>query len=192
MAINLEMPRKLEAVIDMAHKGAAEIFRPISRKYDLAEHAYPKELDLLASLVDGMGDSGQGQGAGAAGVSTNIRFRSEDRGLVVSIVTEGVLFEAGSAVLRPEGRVILDGIAATFGPHRIMAHEHWTPDEYRRDLPTNVRVQDGNTKAVTEYYAKVIFLCGERDCVLRSATISSWTCLPTSTRPATPSAPRCP
>src|SRR6476619_2764423 len=31
-------------------------------------------------------------GAGAAGVSTNIRFRNEDRGLVVSIVTEGVLF----------------------------------------------------------------------------------------------------
>ena len=29
MAINLELPAKLEAVIDMAHKGAAEILRPI-------------------------------------------------------------------------------------------------------------------------------------------------------------------
>ncbi len=54
MAINLEMPRKLEAVIDMAHTGAAEIFRPISRKYDLAEHAYPIELDTVASLFEGI------------------------------------------------------------------------------------------------------------------------------------------
>ena len=54
MAINLEMPRKLEAVIDMAHTGAAEILRPISRKYDLAEHAYPVELDTVASLFEGI------------------------------------------------------------------------------------------------------------------------------------------
>jgi acyl-CoA dehydrogenase len=54
MAINLEMPRKLQAVIDMAHDGAAEMLRPISRKYDLAEHAYPVELDTLADLFDGL------------------------------------------------------------------------------------------------------------------------------------------
>ena len=54
MAINLELPAKLEAVIDMAHKGAAEILRPISRKYDLDEHAYPVELDTIATLFEGM------------------------------------------------------------------------------------------------------------------------------------------
>ncbi|MET0453313.1 MAG: acyl-CoA dehydrogenase family protein [Mycobacterium sp.] len=54
MAINLEMPRKLQAVIDMAHDGAAEMLRPISRKYDLAEHAYPVELDTLSDLFDGL------------------------------------------------------------------------------------------------------------------------------------------
>src|SRR3978361_1144216 len=54
MAINLEMPRKLQAVIDMAHQGAAEMLRPISRKYDLAEHAYPVELDTLADLFEGV------------------------------------------------------------------------------------------------------------------------------------------
>ena len=52
MAINLEMPKKLQAVIDMAHDGAAEMLRPISRKYDLAEHAYPIELDTLATLFE--------------------------------------------------------------------------------------------------------------------------------------------
>ncbi|MGH3423851.1 MAG: acyl-CoA dehydrogenase family protein [Nocardioidaceae bacterium] len=66
--INLEAPRKFRAFIDQTHHVASEFLRSNSRKYDLAEHAYPKELDLLASLVDGLGDSGQSQGAGASGV----------------------------------------------------------------------------------------------------------------------------
>ncbi|MER5838471.1 hypothetical protein ABT116_49380 [Streptomyces sp. NPDC002130] len=43
--INLELPKKLKASANQAHQVAAQIFRPISRKYDLAEHEYPVELD---------------------------------------------------------------------------------------------------------------------------------------------------
>jgi acyl-CoA dehydrogenase len=57
MAINLELPRKLEAVIEKAHQGAAEMLRPISRKYDVAEHAYPVELDTLATLFEGLSEA---------------------------------------------------------------------------------------------------------------------------------------
>ncbi|WP_328352892.1 acyl-CoA dehydrogenase family protein [Mycobacterium sp. NBC_00419] len=57
MAINLEMPRKLEAVIEKAHQAAAEMLRPISRKYDLSEHAYPVELDTLATLFEGLSEA---------------------------------------------------------------------------------------------------------------------------------------
>ena len=57
MAINLEMPKKLQAVIDKGHQGAAEMLRPISRKYDLAEHAYPVELDTLAALFEGISEA---------------------------------------------------------------------------------------------------------------------------------------
>ncbi len=57
MAIYLEMPRKLEAVIDIAHEGAARMLRPISRKYDLDEHAYPVELDTLATLFEALSES---------------------------------------------------------------------------------------------------------------------------------------
>ncbi|MDO5504284.1 MAG: acyl-CoA dehydrogenase family protein [Actinomycetia bacterium] len=49
---------------------ADEVFRPISRKYDLAEHDYPVELDLVSALIDGMGDSGKHKGAGASGVGS--------------------------------------------------------------------------------------------------------------------------
>jgi acyl-CoA dehydrogenase len=57
MAINLEIPTKLQAVIEKGHQGAAEMIRPISRKYDLKEHAYPVELDTLASLFEGISDA---------------------------------------------------------------------------------------------------------------------------------------
>ena len=68
MTINLESPKKFRAFIDQANQVADSFLRANSRKYDLAEHEYPKELDLLASLIDGMSDSGEGLGAGAAGV----------------------------------------------------------------------------------------------------------------------------
>ncbi|TDO48390.1 acyl-CoA dehydrogenase [Kribbella sp. VKM Ac-2527] len=66
--INLETPRKFRAFVHQAHQVAAEMLRPNSRRYDLAEHAYPKELDMLAAMVDGLGASGTGSGAGAGGV----------------------------------------------------------------------------------------------------------------------------
>jgi acyl-CoA dehydrogenase len=72
MAINLEMPKKLQAVIDMAHDGAAEMLRPISRKYDLAEHAYPVELDTLADLFEGL------QGAATISFAGAEAFRDAD------------------------------------------------------------------------------------------------------------------
>jgi acyl-CoA dehydrogenase len=65
--INLETPKKAGALINQAYQAAAEVFRPISRKYDTAEHTYPAELDMFAALLDGLNSSGEG-GAGAAGV----------------------------------------------------------------------------------------------------------------------------
>ncbi|WP_455901435.1 acyl-CoA dehydrogenase family protein [Rhodococcus gordoniae] len=65
--INLELPRKLKASANQAHQVAAQIFRPISRKYDLAEHEYPVELDTMAAMVEGLNDSGQGAAGATLG-----------------------------------------------------------------------------------------------------------------------------
>ncbi|MDJ0392064.1 acyl-CoA dehydrogenase family protein [Rhodococcus sp. G-MC3] len=65
--INLELPKKLRAQANQAHQVAAEIFRPISRKYDLAEHEYPVELDTMASMVEGMSDAGNEIGGATGG-----------------------------------------------------------------------------------------------------------------------------
>jgi acyl-CoA dehydrogenase len=74
--INLESPKKFKPLISQAHQVAEEVLRPNSRKYDLAEHAYPKELDMLAALIDGLNDSGSG-GAGATGVRSDESKASE-------------------------------------------------------------------------------------------------------------------
>ncbi|MFO0695149.1 MAG: acyl-CoA dehydrogenase family protein [Polyangiales bacterium] len=66
--IRMEAPKRFKPLVMQAHQVAANVFRPISRKYDLAEHTYPKELDMLAALMDGMSETGATGGAGAAGL----------------------------------------------------------------------------------------------------------------------------
>ena len=62
-----QFPEQLwQHLVDQAHETAINVLRPISHKYDKAEHAYPKELNMLAALLDGMNESGEGVGAANA------------------------------------------------------------------------------------------------------------------------------
>jgi acyl-CoA dehydrogenase len=82
--INLEIPKKFGGLVAQSHQVATEIFRPNSRKYDTAEHDYPKELDMLAAVIDGMNESGALGGAGAGtvggGSSSNGSSKPGDSG----------------------------------------------------------------------------------------------------------------
>ncbi|MCV2489502.1 flagellar motor protein MotB [Geodermatophilus sp. YIM 151500] len=51
----------------------------------------------------------------AAGFPDAARYEIDERGLVVHIVADAVLFDAESAFLRPEGARILDAVAPTLG-----------------------------------------------------------------------------
>jgi acyl-CoA dehydrogenase len=77
MAINLEVPKKFEVLVTQAHQVAIEVFRANSRKYDSAEHTYPKELDMLAAVIEGGGSAGEA-GAGAVGGGNGASARGED------------------------------------------------------------------------------------------------------------------
>ena len=68
MAISLDDPKKFKPLVSQAHQVAMNMLRPISRKYDKAEHEYPTELDMLAAMIDGLSESGASEGAGASGV----------------------------------------------------------------------------------------------------------------------------
>jgi alkylation response protein AidB-like acyl-CoA dehydrogenase len=90
MAINLELPKKLEAVIDMAHNGAAEMLRPISRKWDLREHEYPVELDTLATLFEGISGANAiafaGAEAFAAGETRDVNHNGANMSAVLNVM----------------------------------------------------------------------------------------------------------
>lgn len=121
MAINLEMPRKLQAVIEKGHQGAAEMLRPISRKYDLREHDYPVELDTLATLFEGIseaktisfagteaftrdgdGPKGNVNGANMSALLNALEVSWGDVALLLSVPYQGLGNAAISSVATPE------------------------------------------------------------------------------------------
>jgi acyl-CoA dehydrogenase len=127
----LELPKKLELVVNQAHQVAKNIFRPISRKYDRAEHDYPKELDMLAALMDGLNAGGGSKGAGietlqqdeghgegvrnGGNMSTCVGMTElcwGDLGLALSIPRQGLGNAAITAVGNPEQKERFGGVWA--------------------------------------------------------------------------------
>lgn len=84
--INLELPKHLKAGMKQAEQVATQIFRPISRKYDLAEHEYPVELDTLASMMAAMEDAGQAAAGAAGGRSNKERVGVQNGGNMKSLL----------------------------------------------------------------------------------------------------------
>lgn len=97
--IDLEVPKKLRPLLGQARSMAEEVFRPISRKYDRAEHSYPVELDLVSAVIDGLGKSGTGQGAGARG-STRV---ADGEVAAVGSGRSGKAVGAGGGVVNKNG-----------------------------------------------------------------------------------------
>lgn len=119
--INLEIPKKLKPISQQARMVAVNVFRPISRKYDTAEHTYPEELDMLAALLDGANDGGGTQasvsklsqasddkdkgvknGGNMATVLGMVELCWGDVGLALTIPRQGLGNAAIAAVATPE------------------------------------------------------------------------------------------
>jgi chemotaxis protein MotB len=62
----------------------------------------------------------------AVGLGDTVKFRLESRGLVVTIVTDKVLFDPGQAELRAEGREVVDKLAAAISrlPNKLAVEGH--------------------------------------------------------------------
>jgi len=180
--IHLEIPKKLRAFVEQAHQVGEHVFRPISRKYDTAEHTYPKELDILASLLRGMGEAGATKGAGAGQVSRDKEDEGENRngsniatalgmaelcwgdiGLALTIPGQGLGNSAISAVGSDEQR-------KRFG--KLWAAMAITEPEAGSD-PSAVRTTaklDGDECVING--EKIFVTCGERaDAVVVWATL---------------------
>ena len=56
------------------------------------------------------------QALDAQGLGHTVDFRYDERGLVITIVTDEVLFDPGRADLQPAGRAVLDAVGPTLAP----------------------------------------------------------------------------
>ncbi|MEM7435472.1 MAG: acyl-CoA dehydrogenase family protein [Myxococcota bacterium] len=126
----LELPKNLKALKNQAHQIAKNVFRPISQKYDQAEHLYPKELDMLAALMDGLNAGGDQSGTGVSGFKQEaggdeVRNGSNmagcvgvtelcwgDVGLALTIPRQGLGNAAITAVADAEQKRRFDGVWA--------------------------------------------------------------------------------
>lgn len=92
----------------------------------------------------------------AAGLSADLDLRVEARGLVVSIVSEGVLFDAGSATLLPAGLAVLDRLAGSLASmgSQISVEGH-TDDRpiNTSQFPSNMYLSTARASSVVEYLA---------------------------------------
>ncbi len=123
--INLELPKKIKQMQMLSHEMAASMFRPISRKWDRAEHEFPVELKMFTPLMSGLEAGGEKMGAtgstrAKSGTSADsgqqaIRNGSNmmlcmntlemcwgDAGLLLTIPNQGLGNAAIAAVATPE------------------------------------------------------------------------------------------
>jgi acyl-CoA dehydrogenase len=130
VTINLEVPKKFRTVLAQTRQAAVEVFRANSRKYDLAEHEYPKELDMLAALYDGLAAGNENAG-GARGVRRTAHGTENrngtnmssvltilescwgDVGLVLSMPRQGLGNSAIASVANDEQLARFDGLWAS-------------------------------------------------------------------------------
>ncbi|MBW2453345.1 MAG: acyl-CoA dehydrogenase family protein [Deltaproteobacteria bacterium] len=178
----LEIPKKLKPLVEQARQVGEYAFRPIARKYDTAEHAYPKELDVLGALLRGMSESGGTTGAGAGGLSDDKKDETRNRnggnmatclgmaelcwgdvGLALTIPGQGLGNAAISAVGNDEQRKRLGGLWAAMAITEPEAGSD--PSAVR----TTARLEGDEWVIEGE---KIFVTCGERaDAVVVWATL---------------------
>jgi chemotaxis protein MotB len=94
----------------------------------------------------------------AAGYGGAARYEIDERGLVVHIVADAVLFDAEEAVLRPEGRDILDAVAPTLTglPNvlRVEGHANHLPVTPGGMWPSNWELSAYRATTVLTYLAR--------------------------------------
>jgi len=96
--------------------------------------------------------------ADANGIGNQLAFSMEARGLVLTIVTDQVLFEAGQATLQPDGVAILDLISTALGeiPNHVSIEGHTDsrPISTSR-FPSNWELSTARATSVLRYLIDV-------------------------------------
>jgi chemotaxis protein MotB len=140
-----QQPAPRAEVDAAASQAAAERAKRVAAE---AQAAYDN-LDAIRKRIQAALD--------AAGYSGAARFEIDERGLVVHIVADQVLFDAERADLRPEGAQILDSIAPTLRglPNQlgIEGHANHLPVTAGGPWPSNWELSAYRATTVVRYLA---------------------------------------
>ncbi|TYP86287.1 OmpA/MotB family protein [Blastococcus xanthinilyticus] len=141
-------PTVQQAQIDKAAaQAAAERAERIAAE---AQQAYANLAAARAAIEAALANAGY---EGAA------RFEIDERGLVVHIVADAVLFDAEAAVLRPEGRAILAAVAPTLTglPNQldVEGHANHLPVTPGGLWPSNWELSATRATTVVRYLAEL-------------------------------------
>ena len=83
----------------------------------------------------------------------SVRFEIDERGLVVTVVTDDVLFDLGSAALRPKGSAVLDAIAPALKalPNQVTVEGHTDDLPIRGRFASNWELSTERATSVLRY-----------------------------------------
>jgi chemotaxis protein MotB len=105
-------------------------------------------------------------GLAAAGLSGRARYRVDERGLVIALVTDGVLFRNGSAVLEPQGLRVLDAVAPALRdlPQAIdvEGHANHLPLRAGSTYPSNWELSAARAASVVRHLIEADGLAADR------------------------------
>jgi chemotaxis protein MotB len=122
-----------------------------------AVEAASQELDAIEAMIE--------EAATQAGVSSSIGMRREERGLVVTVVTDEVLFAPGSADLQPNGRSVLDALVPALrrfdNPLAVEGHTDNRPISTGR-FPSNWELSTARATSVLRYLVEAHGFSGAR------------------------------
>jgi chemotaxis protein MotB len=147
-AVDVQIPPApaAEEAVDAA---AAEAARQEAQRVAAEARA---EYDELAAARDAIDAA-----LAAAGYADTARYEIDERGLVVHIVSDPVLFGPEEADLRPQGRDVLDAIAPTLAalPNRlgIEGHANHLPVTRGGPWPSNWELSAYRATTVVRYLA---------------------------------------
>lgn len=139
-------PTVSEASVDAAAAAAAA--ERAQRVANEAQGAYDELAAARERLAAALAEAGYPDAA---------RFEIDERGLVVHIVADAVLFDAEEAVLRPEGKAILTAVAPTLSgmPNvlRVEGHANHLPVTRGGQWPSNWELSGWRASTVLRYLA---------------------------------------
>lgn len=135
-------------VLDAKSAGEAALAREAA-----AANAKAVEDDRLTEIEAQLSERAKAKGLGDV-----VRFRREARGLVVTVVSDQVLFDPGQADLRPAGVGLLDAVSEVLGPVpnliSIEGHADSRPISTAK-YPSNWELSTARATSVLRYFTSI-------------------------------------